>query len=142
MARIVPFPVAATGNNDAVKAALHNMLRDLINDGEMTRQIAGRMEAFIENYTDVWFKPIFNLPLPAGLSAAETAVLLASIEKGVDQAAELVNQAISKIIVERLLLEIELYRQGRYPVDSAARDGRQAVSPGRQHRRGTAMKKR
>lgn len=109
MAQITPFPRKTAKDVDLVADAVRNWLAAMTADDVLIDKVAARMKLFIETYADTWFEPTFNLAVPATLSPAETAALFASVEKGVDQAAEQVNETISKIIIERLQLEVQIY---------------------------------
>ena len=108
-ARIVPFPANAGQDRDEVEILLRKWLAELSPDSRFVNGVTERMLSFINNYASKTFEPAFNLAAPANMSEQEAAALLQSIEQGVGQSAREVQEMINRIIVERFLLEVELY---------------------------------
>jgi type IV pilus biogenesis protein CpaD/CtpE len=107
-AKIVTFPKqAAIGEVDS---RIRRYLSEASADAALTEAVAARMKIFIDRYACKTFRPVFDLVVPAGMTKEETQALVRSIENGVDAAAEQVEKMICEIIVERLFLEVEIYR--------------------------------
>lgn len=120
MANIVPFPGKTKKNVNPVADMIIKYLAAISNDCAMIAEVSAQMNTFVETYADIWFEPTFDLELPAAMTKKETAALLLSIEKGVDRAAEQVNEIISKIVIERLLLEVQIYEDRQSAAAAAA----------------------
>lgn len=94
---------------DSLDAMIRKYLQAISGDLCLIESVAARMKIYIAEYASLWFDPSFDLVVPAGISERDAKALLASVEAGVDRAAEQVNETISRIIIERMLLEVERY---------------------------------
>lgn len=139
MAQITPFPRKTQKDVALVTDKIREYLAAMATDDAMVNKLAARMNLFIETYADIWFEPTFNLAVPSTMSQEETAALLLSIEKGVDQAAEQVNEIISKIIIERLLFEVQIYQNTRNSVCQKKGNAGRAINKGHTVRRPVAV---
>ncbi|HWQ62505.1 MAG TPA: hypothetical protein VN521_09355 [Negativicutes bacterium] len=110
-ARIVAFP--AERAQDEVDGRIRRYLAEVSTDAELVETVATRMKFFIDCFAAKTFRPVFDLAVPAGMSKEETRVLIRSIEKGVDAAAEKVEKMMCEIVIERLFLEVEIYKTRR-----------------------------
>ncbi len=116
-ARIVPFPAQPAHNE--VDSRIRLCLSEMSSDEALIDAVATRMKFFIDRFACKTFRPVFDLVVPAGMTKDDAQALMRSIEKGVDAAAEQVEKRICEIIIERLFLEVEIYknraRQKSYP---------------------------
>lgn len=108
-ARIVTFPAKPPQNG--VDGRIRLYLSEVSTDPELVEAVATRMKFFIDCFAGKTFRPVFDLVVPANMSKEETRALVRSIEKSVDTAAEKVEKMICDIVVERLFLEIEIYKE-------------------------------
>lgn len=108
-AKIVPFPVYTEKPWEEVDRHIRAYLAELSADKEFINYVGNRMNNYIKNYASKSFAPTFNLIVPPNLSADQADALLSSLDKGVQDTAEEVQDMIRKIIIERLNLEIKLY---------------------------------
>ncbi len=106
-ARIVTFPAQAA--QDPVDSRIRRYLTEVSADDDLIETVAARMKIFIDRFAGRTFRPVFDLAVPYGMTEEETHRLLRSVERGVDAAAEKVEKLLCGIIVERLLLEVEIY---------------------------------
>ncbi|QDR79737.1 hypothetical protein [Sporomusa termitida] len=113
-ATVIPFPTKKGQDLSQVESLIRKWLSKLSHSNDMTEYIVERMLIYVEQYGSRLFEPAFNLPVPPHFSQAEAEALLGSLEKGVDDIAVQVQEMVSRIIIERFFLEIELYenRQG------------------------------
>jgi hypothetical protein len=109
-ARIFQFPSQPEPNLLDIERRIRASLAGLSADEQMIEHVAERMMAFIKNYTHKTFEPNFSLPMRT-LSQEQSKAFLAALDKGIDGIAEQVQDMISKIVIERLFLEIELYEK-------------------------------
>ena len=111
-ARIIPFPKASEPNISEIERLIRLWLAEMSDSRDFVETITARMLAFINQYANWTFEPVFNLAVPSGLSPAEMRSLVVSIETGVDNTAIQVQEMVNRIIVERLFLEVEIYECG------------------------------
>ncbi|HWR44995.1 hypothetical protein [Sporomusa sp.] len=113
-ATIIPFPKKQGQDLTQVELLIRKWLSKLSNNNDLTECVVERMMLYVGQYGNKLFEPTFNLPVPPNFSKEEAEAMLCSIEKGVDDIAVQVQEMISRIIIERFFLEIELYenRQG------------------------------
>lgn len=95
---------------DSLDGSIRKYLQAVSEDPGLVESVAARMKAYIDEYASLWFNPSFNLAVPAGISDKDAKALLASVEAGIDRAAEQVNETISRIIIERMMLEVQLVK--------------------------------
>lgn len=107
--KIIPFPTRTESPWDELDRYIRIYLAEIIADNDFINYVGNRMRDFIEQYASKSFEPTFNLIVPPNLSHEQADALLSSIDKGVQDTAEEVQDMIKKIIIERLHLEIELY---------------------------------
>ncbi len=115
-ASIVPFP-SRSGQTEVMER-IRRYLAELSPDQELIDTVAAKMKLFVDRYADKDFTPVFDLAVPANISPREAQALLRSVEKGVDAAVGQFDRMICEIIVERMLLEIELYEQRKKERDA------------------------
>jgi len=111
-AKLVFFstPIQTERPWEEVDRHIRAYLTELAADRDFTDYVGNRMKIFVEKYASKSFEPAFNLIVPPNLSREQADALLVSIDKGVQGTAEEVQDMISKIIIERLQLEIEIYK--------------------------------
>lgn len=112
-ATMIPFPRRSEQTSSEIEQVIRKWLNKISADYDLVNHVTERMLVFINQYACKTFEPAFNLPAPANMSAKEADAMLLSIQEGVDQAAEQVQEMINRIIVERFFLEIELYELAR-----------------------------
>lgn len=108
-AKIIPFPTKPQTPWEEVDIHIRAYLAEITSDKDFINDIANRMKHFIEKYASKSFDPTFNLIVPPNMSSEQAEALLVSIDKGVQETAEDVQDMVRKIIVERLHREIEIY---------------------------------
>ena len=110
-AKIIPFPTPLQTKSpwEEVDRHIKAYLTEIAVDSDFTNYVSNRMQAFVEKYASKSFEPAFNLIVPPNLSREQADALLVSIDKGYQNTADEVQDMISKIIIERLNLEIEIY---------------------------------
>ncbi|CQR72824.1 hypothetical protein SOV_02090 [Sporomusa ovata DSM 2662] len=108
-AQVILFPAKSEPNLTEIEKLIREWLFNVSEDQDFIETVASRMISFINNYTNKWFEPTFNLVVPSTLTLEERKGLWVSIEAGVDETAKEVQEMINKIIVERFFLEIEIY---------------------------------
>lgn len=108
-ASVIPFPQTPGQDLPEIENLIRNCLVEISANHDLIESVTGRMMDFIEKYASQSFEPTFNLPVPPGFSKEDAEALRCSIEKGVDNTAEQVQEMINKIVMERFLLEIEIY---------------------------------
>jgi len=108
-AKIIPFPTQTENPWEEVDRHIRAYLGEIAADNDFINYVGNRMRDFIEQYASKSFEPTFNLVVPPNLSKEQADVLLLSIDKGVRDTAEEVQEMVRKIIFERLHLEIEIY---------------------------------
>jgi hypothetical protein len=108
-ATIIPFPKKQGQDLAQVELLIRKWLSKLSNNDELTEWVVERMLIYVDHYGNRLFEPAFDLPVPANFSQEEAEAMLGAIEKGIDDIAVQVQEMVSKIIIERLFLEIELY---------------------------------
>ncbi len=108
-ATVIPFPTKKAQDLSQVESLIRKWLSKLSHNSEMTEYIVERMLVYVDQYGSRLFEPAFNLPVPPNFTQAEAEALLGSIESGVDDIAVQVQEMVSRIIIERFFLEIELY---------------------------------
>jgi hypothetical protein len=128
-ARIVSFPVKH--EQTEVEAHVRRVLEELSPDAELVDAVAARMKLFIDRFASHTFAPVFDLAVPPQMTQQQATALLRSIKKGVDAVVEQTERALCEIIIERLFLEVEIYR---YKQDAA--NERPARPGGAKHRTG------
>jgi len=107
--KIVPFPTKNENPWEEVDRLIRAYLAEISADSYFINYVGNRMKDFIETYASKSFEPTFNLVVPPNLSQEQANALLLSIDKGVQDTAEEVQDMMRKIIIERLHLEIEIY---------------------------------
>ena len=112
-AKIIPFPDKYEPNVTEIEKLIRGWLCSMSDEHTFVDTVAARMMSFIQNYANTWFEPNFNLSVPPTLTFDERKALIASIETGVDETARQVQEMINRIIIERFLLEIELYETSK-----------------------------
>lgn len=110
---MIPFPRKSEQKAEEIEQVIRKWLNKMSADHDCVNHVTERMLIFINQYACKIFEPAFNLPAPANMSEKEAEAMLLSIQEGVDQAAEQVQEMINRIIVERFFLEIELYELQR-----------------------------
>lgn len=115
-ATIVPFPSKIEQNTNEIDNLIRKWLDGITGDPDMIDGVAGRMMKFITTYASEVFEPSFNLVVPPGFSQADTVALLQSLEKGVNGIADQVQQMVNRIIIERFLLEVQLYEKEKQAI--------------------------
>lgn len=113
-AKVIPMPQKAGYQSNEVEALLRKWLTEMSTDQGLIDTVAARMTEYIDAYANVWFEPVFHVPVPTHFSNVEAEAVLASIQQGVNRTAEQVQLMINQIILERFFLEIALYEQGLY----------------------------
>lgn len=108
-AKIILFPVQTKKPWEEVDQHIRAYLSEITSDIDFITDIGDRMRYFIEKYASKAFEPSFNLIVPPNLSQEQADALLLSIDQGVQETAEEVQDMVRKIIIERLHLEIEIY---------------------------------
>lgn len=108
-AKVIPFPQKSEMNLTEIERLFRKWLSEISGNPDLIEHVTKRMLAFVDKYTNKWFEPTFNLPVPPHFTQEEANALLVSIEKGVDNTANQVHEMINRIIVERFFLEIEIY---------------------------------
>lgn len=114
-AKVFPFPDKYEPNLTEIEKLIREWLRNVSDERNFIDTVAARMMSFIQNYANKWFEPSFNLSVPSTLTFEERKALVASIETGVDETAKQVQEMINRIIIERFLLEIEIYETRKKP---------------------------
>jgi len=111
-AKIVFFPAPKQIENswEEVNTHIRAYLMEIEANQDFINFVGNRMKDFVEKYASKSFEPHFNLTVPPNLSQEQADALLISIDKGIQDTAEEVQDMISKIIIERLQLEIEIYQ--------------------------------
>lgn len=107
--KIIPFPSPKENPGEKIDEYIRLYLAETFPDKDFINYVGNRMKDFVEQYASHSFEPTFELIVPLNLSLQEADALLSSIDKGVQSTAEEVQGMITKIILERLHLEIELY---------------------------------
>ena len=110
---MIPFPRRSEQIPSEIEQVIRRWLNEMSADHDFVNHVTERMLIFIHQYACKTFEPAFNLPAPANMSAKEADAMLLSLQEGVDQAAEQVQEMINRIIIERFFLEIELYELQR-----------------------------
>lgn len=108
--KIIPFPTQVENPCEEIEKHMRMYLAEITADKDFINYVSGRMRYYIENYACKSFEPTFNLVVPPNLSREQADALLFSIDKGVKETAEEVQDMVGKIIMERLHLEIDLYK--------------------------------
>lgn len=108
-AKIIPFPDKFKPNLAEIEKIIRGWLLDISAEPEFIDTVTVRMMSFINDYTNKWFEPVFNLAVPPTLTPEEKKALAASIDAGVVETAIEIQEMIHKIIVERFFLEVEIY---------------------------------
>ena len=108
-AKIILFPIQTESPWEKVDRHIRAYLAEIAADKTFINYVGNRMKDFIGKYASKSFEPTFNLIVPPNLSREQANALLFSIDKGVQNTAEQVQDMVSKIITERLHLEIEIY---------------------------------
>jgi hypothetical protein len=108
-AKLIPFPCKTGYPRDELEGLLRSWLSELSGNQELIDAVTSRMIKFVDTYANVWFEPVFDLPVPAGLTQQQADAMRAAIQKGVDETAMQVQNMVNKIIVERFFLEIDRY---------------------------------
>lgn len=108
-AKVIAFPDKSEPNISEIEKVIRVWLLQLSEDQDFIDTVADRMISFIINYTDKWVEPTFDLVVPPTLSFEDRKSLVASIEKGVDDTARQVQEMVNRIIIERFLLEVDIY---------------------------------
>lgn len=111
-AKIIPFPAKSEPNLPEIEKVIRGWLFNISEEPEFIDTVAGRMMSFINNYTNKWFEPVFDVMVPPAFTPEEKKTLVAAIEAGVDKTAREVQEMINRIIIERFFLEVEIY-EGR-----------------------------
>ena len=111
-AQLVPFPTQIQTQCpwEEVDKHIRAYLTEIEANQHFINYVGDRMKNFVEKYASKNFEPTFNLIVPPDLSQEQADALLLSIDKGIQNTAEEVQDMISKIIIERLQLEIEIYQ--------------------------------
>lgn len=110
-AAIVPFPSRDVQSLEEIDKLIRTYLAEITSDGNLIDHVGDRMKNFIENYAYKSFVPNFNLAVPPNMSQKQVDALLFSIEEGLQNNANQVQEMINKIIFERLYREVEIYEQ-------------------------------
>ncbi|GMB01220.1 hypothetical protein [Pelosinus sp. IPA-1] len=107
--KIIPFPTQVENPCEEIERHIRMYLAEITADKDFINYVSNRMRDYIENYACKSFEPTFNLVVPPNLSREQADALLLSLDKGVKETAEEVQDMVGKIIMERLQLEIEIY---------------------------------
>jgi len=110
-AKIIPFPTPIQTESpwEELDRYIREYLGEIAVDNDFINNVGKRMRIFIEKYASKSFEPTFNLVVPPNLSLEQADALLLSIDKGVQDTAEEMQDMVRNIIIERLHLEIEIY---------------------------------
>lgn len=108
-ANVIPFPKRSEAKLSEIEQLIRKWLAEITSDSDTTEYITGRMMTFVDNYATKSFEPTFNLPVPPNFSCQESEALLVAIQKGVADTAQEVQEMVNRIIIERFLLEVEIY---------------------------------
>ncbi len=113
VAKVIPFPDKYEPNIPEIEKLMREWLCNVSDEHNFIDTVAARMMSFIQNYANTWFEPNFNLSVPPTLTFEERKALIASIETGVDETARQAQEMVNRIIIERFLLEIEIYETSK-----------------------------
>ncbi len=88
---------------------------------EMTEQVSARMKGTYERYNRK-FNFALALPLPENLSSKQKKEIDNSIRKAVEDFTDEIHEYTSQVLLDRLCIEIELYKLRSIPFTLLPRD--------------------
>lgn len=107
MAEILPFPTKSVRDWRIIQEALNRTLIQAGADDSARTAIIDRMKSFCSKIARE-FDFSFDLPLPP-LTKEQRDALQDSLKQGVERAATQIHEMTSEILLDRVLLEIQLY---------------------------------
>lgn len=110
-AKVFPFPVQKQQTVEGINQLIRAYLGEMTTDTELVNYVSERMKDFVETYASRTFNPNFDLALPPGTSPQQVQALLESIDQGFQNIAGQIHEMITKLIFERLYLEVEIYKR-------------------------------
>lgn len=108
-AKVILFPSPNQQTLDEIDWRIRACLAAMELDENLINHVSGRMKNYIAKYASVTFDCNFNLAVPINMSEKEKNALLHSVDTGITATAAQVQEMVNKIIMERILLEIEIY---------------------------------
>lgn len=119
-AQLIEFPstkVQLPSENERILADVDRLIRLTLNsmnlDEELINHVAERIRDFVEKYASVTFNCRFDLAVPHCTTQEEKAVMQTCLDKGIEGLAAQVQGMVNKIIMERVMLEIEMFQERR-----------------------------
>ena len=108
-AKVIPFPKQIESPGEELDRHIRAYLAEMDTDKEFINHVSQRMKSFIEQYASKSFEPTLNLVVPPNLSREQADALVVSIDTGIQNTIEDIQDMMRKIVLERLHLEIEIY---------------------------------
>ena len=114
MSNVIEFPTWRVREWEPLRATMESVLAEAGAPMEMRDEVVSRMHQFWLEFNRRWDVTV-SVPLPAEMSASLRQGVTDAISEGFEDFASKVSGLMSEIILERLELEVELYRwrQGR-----------------------------
>jgi hypothetical protein len=109
MAKVIEFPMREVYDWNIIEKTIKTKLEEHSAPLKMQDEICSRMKEVFVKY-NITFETSFQLPIPACATQEETKALNVTVSKAFTELGKKINDLMSIVLFDRLLIEIELYK--------------------------------
>ncbi len=110
MAEIIRFPEKHVRQWSAMEICIRAQLQKIGSPKDMEDEICRNLAVFYEKILLTRFKLDVSIPVPASVEKDEVEILSGAVRGAFSELEEQIHEFSARILLERMILEIELYR--------------------------------